>query len=163
MVEEVRKISVIGAGLMGHGIAQVFASHGMQVCLCDIKKELLVKALKQIESNLNLMATKGIGRKSDVAQIISRIRTTTDINETADGQIIIEAVFENLELKQEVMQKLDSICSVKTIITSNTSVISITEIAAIKNKLPKRISFPNVFFLNIKIKMPAIKSAGSDA
>lgn len=130
MVEEVRKISVIGAGLMGHGIAQVFASHGMQVCLSDIKKEPLVKALKQIESNLNLMATKGIGRKSDIAQIISRIKTTTDINESADGQIIIEAVFENLELKQEVMQKLDSICSVKTIITSNTSVISITEIAA---------------------------------
>jgi 3-hydroxybutyryl-CoA dehydrogenase len=130
LVEEIRKVSIIGAGLMGHGIAQVFASHGMQVCLSDIKKELLVKALKQIKSNLNLMVNKGIGRKSDIAQIISRIRTTTEIDETAGGQLIIEAVFENLELKQEVIQKLDSICPVETIITSNTSVISITEIAA---------------------------------
>jgi 3-hydroxybutyryl-CoA dehydrogenase len=130
LVEEIRKVSIIGAGLMGHGIAQVFASHGIQVCLSDIKKELLVKALKQIKSNLNLMVNKGIGRKSDIAQIISRIRTTTEIDETAGGQLIIEAVFENLELKQEVIQKLDSICPVETIITSNTSVISITEIAA---------------------------------
>lgn len=129
--EDIRNISVIGAGLMGHGIAQIFASRNHDVYLLDVEAELLPKAAENIRSNLTMMARKGIGLESEIDTIIARIRTTTDIQEAvSDAHLVIEAVNENLELKQKVFQELDQLCSQETILATNTSVISITEIAA---------------------------------
>jgi 3-hydroxybutyryl-CoA dehydrogenase len=123
-------IAVIGAGLMGHGIAQIFALQGYSVALMDVKEELLDKALEGVRSNLTLMAKKGIGRQEDIDRVISRIKTSTDIAEAADGaQCVVEAVFENLDLKQDIFHKLDALCPQDTVLATNTSVISITEIA----------------------------------
>ena len=130
MSQEPQRVSVIGAGLMGHGIAQIFATRGYAVTLTDVKEELLSKALEGVRSNLTLMAEKGIGRREDIDSILARIKTTVDMAEAADGAYcVIEAVFENLELKQKIFQDLDALCPEGTILATNTSVISITEIA----------------------------------
>lgn len=136
---KIENIGVIGAGLMGHGLAQIFAVHGYPVKLMDIKEGLLDKAIENVRSNLTLMAEKGIGNLDDVEPAIGRIKTTTDLEEAAAGaQFVVEAVLENLELKQDIFKDLDAICPDDTILASNTSVISITEIAE-KAKIRERI------------------------
>jgi len=136
---KIENIGVIGAGLMGHGLAQIFAVHGYPVKLMDIKEGLLGKAIENVRSNLTLMAEKGIGNLDDVEPAIGRIKTTTDLEEAAAGaQFVVEAVLENLELKQDIFKDLDAICPDDTILASNTSVISITEIAE-KAKIRERI------------------------
>jgi len=116
---------------MGHGIAQVFASKNYNVRLLDVKAELLSKAIENIRSNLSIMARKGVGLESEIEAIISRIKTTTSMDEaTSDAQLVIEAVPESLELKQKIFQDLDRLCPSETILATNTSVISPTEIAA---------------------------------
>jgi 3-hydroxybutyryl-CoA dehydrogenase len=129
--EDIRNISVIGAGLIGHGIAQIFASENYNVHLLDVESELLSKALQNIRLNLSMMARKAVISKSVIDTIISRIKTTTNMAEAvSDAQLVIEAVTENLKLKQEVFHDLDRLCPQETILATNTSVISITEIAA---------------------------------
>ena len=125
------KIAVIGSGLMGHGIAQIFAVHGHSVTLMDLHEDLLLKAIDSVRSNLTLMAQNGIGSKDEIEPTIQRIKTTTRLEEAAgEAHFVVEAVLEKLELKQKVFQDLDAICPPAAILASNTSVISITEIAA---------------------------------
>lgn len=129
-IEDIKKIAVIGAGFMGHGIAQVFALHGFNVGLMDIKEELLPKAIETIRTNLTLKAEHGIGSMDDIAPAIARITTTTDMEEAAAGaQFVVEAVLEDLALKQKVFKRLDASCPQEAILATNTSVMSITEIA----------------------------------
>jgi len=129
-MSKIENIAVIGAGMMGHGIAQIFALQGYSVVLMDVKEELLSKALEAVRSNLTLMAEKGIGRQEDIDPAISRIKTTIDMSEAANAvQFVVEAVFESLDLKQKILKELDASCPQDTILATNTSVISITEIA----------------------------------
>jgi 3-hydroxybutyryl-CoA dehydrogenase len=124
-------IAIIGAGLMGHGIAQIFASHGHRVSLVDVSDEILTKALENIRANLMLLAKNGIGNKKDIESTIKRVRLTRNLEEAASkAQFVIEAVSEDLGLKQALFQKTDAICPSDTVLTTNTSVISISEIAA---------------------------------
>lgn len=126
----INKIAIIGAGLMGHGIAQIFAGRGYDVSLLDINRDILEQALDSVRANLTLMAEKGIGRKDDIETIIARISTTTDLAEAAEGAgFVLEAVLEKLALKQQVFKELDALCPPDVILATNTSVISITEIA----------------------------------
>jgi 3-hydroxybutyryl-CoA dehydrogenase len=126
-----KQIAIIGAGLMGHGIAQIFASQGRRVSLLDVSDEVLAKAIENIRANLTLLAQSGISSTEDIEPAIERIRVTIDLEEAAwDAQFVIEAVPEKLDLKQALFQKLDTICPSDTILATNTSVISITEIAA---------------------------------
>lgn len=137
--KDISNISVIGAGFIGPGIAQIFASKYYNVCLLDIKDELLSNALQSIRSSLSLMAKKRLLPESEIDKIIGRIKTTTDMAEAVSGaHLVIECVTENLELKQKVFQDLDQLCPPDTILASNTSVISITEIAS-KARRRKRI------------------------
>ena len=127
----IKKITVIGAGLMGHGISQIFARKGYQVTLMDLDEDLLSGAVKNIRSNLAVMADNNIGTHSEIDSVISRIKTTTDMTEAAsDTDFVVEAVSENLDLKQKVFKDLDAVCQRDTILATNTSVISITEIAS---------------------------------
>lgn len=136
---QIENIAVIGAGLMGHGLAQIFAVHGYPVKLMDLNEELLGKAIENIRSNLRLMAEKGIGHLDEIEPAIGKIDTTVDLNEAAAvAHFVVEAVSENLELKQKIFEDLDSLCSPETILATNTSVISITEIAE-KAKIRERI------------------------
>ncbi len=127
----IKNITVIGAGLMGHGISQVFAKEGYPVTLMDLSQDLLSSALENIRSNLTVMADNNIGKHDDIETVISRIKITTDMKEaTAGTDFVVEAVSENLDLKQNVFRKLDTLCQRDTILATNTSVISITEIAS---------------------------------
>jgi len=129
-MSKINDIAVIGAGLMGHGIAQIFAANGYQVSLFDLEEPILSKALEGIRSNLTLMAGKGIGHTDDIEQILSRIRTTVDLQDAVAGvQFVVEAVIEDLGVKQQLFQKIDGLCPPESILATNTSVISITEIA----------------------------------
>jgi 3-hydroxybutyryl-CoA dehydrogenase len=127
---EQKRLAVIGAGLMGHGIAQIFAGMGWHVTLTDVDEAILVKAREGIRANLTLLAQNGIGRVDDVDAALGRIKTTLRLEEAAaDAGLVIEAVAERVDLKQEIFRKLDNLCPAGTILATNTSVISITEIA----------------------------------
>jgi 3-hydroxybutyryl-CoA dehydrogenase len=125
------RVAVIGAGLMGHGIAQIFAVYGFPVSLLDVNHEVLAKAVENVRANLTLLAENGIGKPEDIEPTIRRITTTPDLKDAVSGAtFVIEAVAEQLELKQKLFQEMDLLCSPDTILATNTSVISITEIAA---------------------------------
>lgn len=129
--EDISRIVVIGAGMMGHGIAQIFAVKNYRVRLLDVKPELLDKARQNVRANLSLMAGKGLFPEGEIEGAVGRIETTTEMAEAADGaQLVIEAVSENLELKQSIFQELERLGPAEAILATNTSVISITEIAA---------------------------------
>lgn len=125
-----QKIAVIGAGLMGHGIAQIFAVNGHEVTLVDLDENILEYAIRGIRKNLELMAEHDVIATEDIDAAIDRVTTTTNMEKGVDGaDFVLEAVVENLEVKQDLFMNLDRICPPSTILASNTSVISITEIA----------------------------------
>jgi 3-hydroxybutyryl-CoA dehydrogenase len=127
---------VVGSGLMGSGIAQVCAQAGIEVLLYDISKEVLDKALKTIDWSVGKFVEKGkLTEEKDT--IIRRIDVVEDLSAGSKVNLIIEAVFENLELKQEIFRKLDQICAPETLIASNTSAIPISEIASVTNRSEK--------------------------
>lgn len=128
--DSIGTMSVIGAGLMGHGIAQVFAAGGHDVYLMDIDQSRLAEALVHVRDNLELMASNGIGKAEEIDAAIDRISTTTRLEEAAAGaDFVVEAVPEKLDLKQKLFQDLDSLCPPETVLATNTSVISSSEIA----------------------------------
>ena len=136
---EKENIAVIGAGLMGHGIAQIFAVHGHSVALMDLQEDLLLRAIDHIRGNLGLMAQKGIVSAAEIEPAIQRIKTTTDLQEAvSQAQFVVEAVLEKLELKQQIFKDIDSFSPPDAILATNTSVISITQIAQ-KSKNRSRI------------------------
>ncbi|HEW94006.1 MAG TPA: 3-hydroxyacyl-CoA dehydrogenase [Thermoprotei archaeon] len=132
-IEDIKSIGVIGAGVMGSGIAQVLARTGYHVVLVDISEELLKKALEKIEKGpfgLMRLVEKGKLTEEEVKNIMERIHPTININEVEDCDFIIEAVPESPELKKEIFKKLDSICKEECIFASNTSSILITDLAS---------------------------------
>jgi 3-hydroxybutyryl-CoA dehydrogenase len=131
------KISVIGSGTMGNGIAHIFAQFGFDVNLVDIDDNILKTALSKIEKNLSRQVKKEIISEQDLKDTLGRINITTDMSMTADSQLIVEAVFESKSIKEEIFKKLDKICNADTVLGSNTSSISITEIAAMTNRPDK--------------------------
>jgi 3-hydroxybutyryl-CoA dehydrogenase len=123
------QITVVGAGLMGHGIAQIFAVHGHKVWLVDVNSDLLHTAKDRIRANLTNMHQHGI-EFGPFEDILDNIDTTTDLGTACKGSaFVFEAVFEDLDLKQQIFADLDRHCPPDVILCSNTSVISITEIA----------------------------------
>ena len=125
-----QKIAVIGAGLMGHGIGQIFAVHGHHVTLVDLDEKILSSATVGIRNNLELMADHDFIKPEEIDAALARVSITTDTEKGVDGaDFVVEAVVENLEVKQNIFKKLDQLCPTSTILASNTSVISITEIA----------------------------------
>jgi len=128
------RIGVVGAGTMGNGIAHVFAQYKYDVILCDISDEILKKALNTISENLDRQIKKGIIKLEDKETILNRIKTTTNLEDLKDVDIVIEAVFEKEEVKKDIFIKLDRITKETTILASNTSSISITKLSKYTNR-----------------------------
>ncbi len=127
-------VAVIGAGLMGHGIAQIFALSGREVWMSDLNEQMLEKALINVRSNLSVFVKNELISPEEVDPALALIRTTTSLEQAASrADYVVEAVSENPELKQSIFKQLDAICPPETILSTNTSVISITEIAAKAN------------------------------
>ena len=133
----INKVFIVGAGLMGSGIAQVCAQSGINVVLNDISQEAVEKGLKNIAWSVSKFIEKG-KITEDEDTILHRIATADDFSSAADADLVIEAVFEKLELKQEIFLKLDEVCQPNTILASNTSAIPITELASI-TKRPEKV------------------------
>ena len=133
----IKKVFIVGCGLMGSGIAQVCAQAGIQVFMNDVSQEILNKALKRVRWSVGKFIEKG-KLKEDLEKIMARISPVTDFNQTSQVDLAIEAVFEKLELKREIFKKLDQFGRPETLFVSNTSAISITEIAAVTQR-PERI------------------------
>ncbi|HBB18712.1 MAG TPA: 3-hydroxyacyl-CoA dehydrogenase [Syntrophus sp. (in: bacteria)] len=124
-------VLVVGVGLMGSAIAQLFAYHGHSVTLTDVSEDILAGAKEKICRSLERMADQGLAQADLIEPALGRIHTTSDLAEATHGaRFVVEAVPENLELKQEIFRRLDALCPAETILATNTSVISITQIAA---------------------------------
>lgn len=143
---EIKKIGVIGAGLMGAGIAQVAAQSGFEVTLMDVETRFLDKGISTIEKNLKRTVEKGKLSAADADAIRSRIKVTLSLAEVASGaDVTIEAVIERMELKKSVYKELDANAQPSTIFATNTSGLSITEMAAVTSRPEK---FIGMHFFN---------------
>ena len=124
-----KRIAVIGAGQMGNGITQVAASAGYEVLMVDIKQEFVDRGMATIQKSLSKLVSKERMSQSDADETLARITTTTNRNDCADVDLVVEAVPEILELKTSIFSELDEICKPECILASNTSSISISTIA----------------------------------
>ena len=131
------KVLVVGCGLMGSGIAQVCAQAGIKVFINDVSQEALDRAFKNISWSVDKFYEKG-KLKEEKETIIGRIRPVKDIDAEPEVDLAIEAVFEKVELKQEIFKKLDQACGPEALIASNTSAIPITELASV-TKRPEKV------------------------
>jgi 3-hydroxybutyryl-CoA dehydrogenase len=127
---EIKVIGIVGAGTMGSGIAQVAAAAGYQVIMRDIAEGFVEKGLKAIEKNLSRMVAKEKITAEKMAEIMGRITGTVEMEKLAAAQMVIEAAVERMDIKKEIFKSLDTTCPPETILASNTSGLSITEMAS---------------------------------
>jgi 3-hydroxybutyryl-CoA dehydrogenase len=141
----IAKVGVVGCGLMGSGIAQVCAQAGFATVVREVNAELVEKGLKGIEKNLARLVEKGTISEAQKAEIRGRLKGTTAVEDLKNCDVIVEAIIEQLAAKRELFGKLDSLCPASTIFASNTSSLTITEIAT-ATKRPDR--FVGLHFFN---------------
>jgi 3-hydroxybutyryl-CoA dehydrogenase len=133
-----KKLAVVGAGLMGSGIAQVSAQAGWDVILRDVTGEALTRGTDGIKASYEKFVSKGKLEASAAEAALARITTTTDLDAAAEADVVVEAVFEKIEVKREIFGRLDTLVKDETILASNTSAIPITKIAAATSR-PERV------------------------
>src|SRR5450432_4032381 len=141
----IQKVGVVGCGLMGAGIAQVSAQSGLTTVVREVTAELLEKGLKAIDKNLARQVEKGTITEATKNEIRGRLKVTTALEDLKDCDLIVEAIVEKLPAKRELFAALDELCPPQTIFASNTSSLTITEIAA-STKRPQR--FVGLHFFN---------------
>lgn len=134
----VQKIGVLGAGTMGAGIAQAFASAGLTVVLRDVSDALVASGVATIQKNLDRQVSKGTLSEIEHQAILGRVERATDLEAVAECDLIVEAIIEQMDIKKTVFEALDKTCKAETIFVSNTSSLSITEIASATNR-PDRV------------------------
>jgi 3-hydroxybutyryl-CoA dehydrogenase len=123
-------IGVIGAGTMGNGIAQTAASNGFDVVMCDVQQDFVDRGVANVSKSLDRFVKKETMTEDQKNEVLGRIKTTTSLNDLAGCTLIVEAATENFAIKKQIFEQLDSLCPAETILSSNTSSISITKIAA---------------------------------
>jgi 3-hydroxybutyryl-CoA dehydrogenase len=141
----IEKVAVVGAGTMGNGIAQVFAAKGLSVTMIDIKDEFVQKGVAAIDKSLSRLVKKEKISEDDKNEILGRISTSTELSAAADTGLVIEAVFEDYDVKTKIFGELDGVCGPDVIFASNTSSISITAIGATTSRPEK---FIGMHFMN---------------
>jgi 3-hydroxybutyryl-CoA dehydrogenase len=141
----IQKVGVVGCGLMGSGIAQVAAAAGFETTVREVSAELVDKGVKGIEKNLNRLLEKGTITEAVKSEIRGRLKGTTSIDDLKNCDVIVEAIIEQLPAKRELFGALDKVCPAATIFASNTSSLTITEIAT-ATKRPQR--FVGLHFFN---------------
>ena len=147
----IKKVFVLGAGVMGNGIVQVNAEAGYDVTMADIKDEFIQRGLTNIEKGLDRKIKRGNMQESEKATVMSRIKTTLDIKDAKDADLIIEAAPEELELKKSLFKQLDEICKEDVILATNTSSLPVTAIADATRRPEKVVG---IHFMN---PVPVIK------
>ena len=142
---DIKNIAIVGSGTMGNGIAQVFALNGYNVLLMDIREEYCEKALKMISKNLNRQVEKNLITEKIASETLERIETSISLEDCKIADIIVEAATEDLKIKQDIFATLDKICKEYTLFCTNTSSISITQLAASTTRPDK---FIGMHFMN---------------
>jgi 3-hydroxybutyryl-CoA dehydrogenase len=142
---EIKKVGVLGAGVMGNGIAQVFAHAGYEVVMRDIEDRFVEGGMKQINKNLNRSVEKGRISAEEKDAVLSRIKGTIKMEDLKDVDFLVEAVIEDAILKKKVYKELEGLCKAEIIFATNTSSISITDLAASTSKPDK---FIGMHFFN---------------
>lgn len=142
---EIRKVGVLGAGLMGSGIAEVCAKAGFTVVVREVDEKALAAGKRRIENSLSKAIERGKLNDAEESAITSRLTFSSSLEEISSSDLIVEAIVENLDVKREVYKALDAICGPETIFCSNTSSLTITELAA-ATKRPDR--FAGLHFFN---------------
>ncbi len=133
----IKKVGVVGCGLMGSGIAQVSAQSGYQVTVSEVNDELLNKGLAGIDKQLARGVEKGKLSEEDKASVLGRIKGSTRLDDFSDCDLVVEAAVENMDIKKKVFADLDRICPAHTILATNTSCLSITEVSTATSKPDK--------------------------
>jgi len=134
---QIRKVYVVGAGVMGSGIAQVVADSGYEVKLYDLRKEIIDSAMANIENSLEKFVKKGKKTNGEKSNILSRISPSLDLSDASDSDFVIEAVFEELAIKEELFRELDGKCKEEAILGTNTSSLPISYVAAATSRREK--------------------------
>jgi 3-hydroxybutyryl-CoA dehydrogenase len=143
-LNDIKRVMVVGAGTMGHSIAQVYAQSGFRVDLVDLKQEILEKARERIQSNLMLLADHHRVTKEEIPNIFERINLSTDLKlASKKAGYVVEAVSENRNIKKALYSQLDEYCSNEIIFASNTSELNIFKVAKVKN--PERLIIQHWF------------------
>jgi len=140
-----KKICVLGAGTMGAGIAQAFAAKRFEVVIRDIKDDFVDNGLNTIKKNLERLVAKGKMEGNEKDAILGRVSGTVDINQASDCDLIIEAAIENMDVKKQIFTELDKLCQPQAIFATNTSSLSITEVASATSRPDK---FIGMHFFN---------------
>lgn len=156
---DVKKPFVVGAGIMGAGIGQLCAQKGYEVTVSDISDEIIEKARGKVIRGLQRRIEKGKISQEDMDSVLSRINWVTDLQLAEDSDFVIEAVLENIELKKEIFQKLDAICPADTIIASNTTALSVSEIATSTSRADRIIG---MHFFNPAVIMKLVEIIRGD-
>jgi len=130
-------IGIIGAGTMGNGIAQTAAGAEFDVIICDVSQDLVDKGIANVGKSLDRFVKKETITEDQKASILGRIKATTDLNDLSGCSLVVEAATENFDIKKQIFQKLDEICPSDSILSSNTSSISITKIAGVTKRPDK--------------------------
>lgn len=151
---EVKKPFVVGVGIMGAGVGQLCAQKGYDVTVVDTSEEIVEKAKAKVSAGLSRRIEKGKITQEDMDSVLSRMSWSTDLELAKDSDFVVEAIFENIEVKKEIFQKLDSICSPETILASNTTALSISEIASATSRPDKVIG---MHFFNPAVIMKLVE------
>lgn len=156
---EIKKPFVLGAGIMGAGIGQLCAQKGYEVFVTDISEEIIGKAKEKVTRGLQRRIEKGKITQEDMDSVLSRMNWSTDLNMARESNFVIEAVFENPDLKKEIFKNLDSICSPETILATNTTALSVSEIASATQRPDKVIG---MHFFNPAVIMKLVEIIRGD-
>lgn len=151
---DIKKPFVAGAGIMGSGIGQLCAQQGYGVTVIDVSQELVKKAEEKVKAGLQKRVEAGKIAQDEMNSVLSRIKWSVDLNLARDSDLVIEAISENIEAKKELFKKLDTICSPQTILATNTTALSVSEIASATSRPDKVIG---MHFFNPAVVMKLVE------
>jgi len=151
---EVKKPFVVGAGIMGAGVGQLCAQQGYDVIVVDISDELVKKAKGKVTAGLSKRVENGKITQEEMDAVLSRLNWSTGLEQAKDSDFVVEAIIENIDTKKEVFQKLDSICSPETILATNTTALSVSDIASATQRPDKVIG---MHFFNPAVIMKLVE------
>lgn len=134
---EVKKVGVVGAGLMGAGIAQVAAQAGYQTTVCEVNEQLLARGMDRVRQTLEGGVKRGKLTEAEMNAALARLKGTTSLEDFADCDLVIEAIIENMDEKKKLFASLDKICASRTLLVSNTSSLTVIEMAAATKRLDR--------------------------
>ncbi len=156
---DIKKPFVVGAGIMGAGIGQLCAQKGLDVIVSDISDDIVGKAKNKIARGLQKRIEKGKIAQEDMDNVLAKMSWTTDLSQAADSDFVVEAALEDINLKKNIFQTLDSVCSPDTILASNTTALSVSEIGAATQRPDKVIG---MHFFNPAVIMKLVEIIRSD-